>query len=271
MRIKLGDFEFTEVWDGVLYKKLSCYPVITDWEKRTLVEFVEYEHTQGRNCAIECEDTVLLAEVRTALAEPERYRCVPRPTLITECTACPVRKGCVTEFVCHTAPPENAVNIFRTGRLLSAVKARGVPAEVLMAEKRNAANDPADFFHYVMFAWGNCQAGDRLVMERKLGRFPEERDLSEAFTPGVRFYFRYDDLAKHPGATFDGVLPLKVRDEVVLADWVHSIIVPETLRSMMEPHIPPELQSRVLYVENDCKDIWDWSEKVYSMVERRPG
>ena len=26
MLIKIGDFEFTEVWDGVLYKKLSNYP-----------------------------------------------------------------------------------------------------------------------------------------------------------------------------------------------------------------------------------------------------
>ena len=268
MRIKIGDFDFTEVWDGVLYKKLSCYPAITAWEKRTLVEFVDYERANGRDCAIECEDAALLAEVHAALAEPEKYRYVPRPALITECTACPVRKGCVTEFVCHTAPPENAVNIFRTGRLLSAVRARGVPVEVLMAEKRNAAGDPADYFNYVMFAWGNCQAGDRLVMERKLGRFPDAQDLSVDFTPGVRFYFRYDELIRHPGATFAGVLPLKVRDEVILAEWVHTIIIPEALRVMMAPHIPPELQVLVIYVENDCKDIWDWSEKVYSIIEK---
>ena len=43
-----------------------------------------------------------------------------------------------------------------------------------------------------MFAWGNCQAGDRLVMERKLGRFPNEEDLSVHFSPGVRFYFEYE-------------------------------------------------------------------------------
>lgn len=28
MLIKIGDFEFTEVGDGVLYKKLSAYPKI---------------------------------------------------------------------------------------------------------------------------------------------------------------------------------------------------------------------------------------------------
>ena len=29
MKIEFGDFEFTECWDGVLYKKLSGYPEIT--------------------------------------------------------------------------------------------------------------------------------------------------------------------------------------------------------------------------------------------------
>lgn len=271
MQIRIGEFDFTEVWDGVLYKKLACYPAVTDWEKRTLVEFVDYERAHGRTCSIDCGDEALLAQIHAALATPERYRRVPPPALITECTACPVRRGCVTAFVCHTAPPENAVNIFRTGRLLSAVKARGLPAEVLMAEGRNAAGDPADYFDYVMFAWGNCQAGDRLVMERKLGRFPQERDLSVDFTPGVRFYFRYDTLLCHPGVTFDGVLPMKVRDEVLLEEWVHTIIIPKELRSLLATHIPPALQGRVVYVENDCRDVWEWSEKVYSIVEGRLG
>ena len=44
MLIRIGDFEFTEVWDGVFYKKLSNYPQITDWEIRTIIEFIEYEN-----------------------------------------------------------------------------------------------------------------------------------------------------------------------------------------------------------------------------------
>lgn len=269
MLIRIGPFEFTEVWDGVLYKKLSGYPAITDWEKRTLVEFADYEHAHGRDCPIECDDAALLAQVRAALAEPERYRSVPRPELITECTACPVRKGCATEYVCHTASPENAASILRSGRLLSAAKARGLPAEVLMTEARNAAGDPADYFDYVMFTWGNCQAGDRLVMERKLGRFPNEEDLSLHFTPGVRFYFRYDELIRHPRAVFDGVLPLKVQDEIILADWVQTIVIPCALESSLAPLVPPQLQDRIVYVENDCRDIWAWSEKVYRTILQR--
>lgn len=269
MLIKIGDFEFTEVWDGVLYKKLSQYPAISDWEKRNIIEFVEYEASHGRECEVECENGSTLAEIHHALQNRDAYRNTPRPALITECTACPYRKGCVTEFVCHTTSIENARKILECGSLLSAIKARNLTVEELMAESRNAANDPADYFENIMLAWGNCQAGDRLVMERKLGRFPNEQDLSMDFTPGVRFYFRYEDLIMHPSCTFDGVLPMKVKDEIILKDWLYAMIVPEVLREMIEPAIPKELVDRVVYVENDCRDIWAWSEKVYQTIEKR--
>ena len=171
----------------------------------------------------------------------------------------------MTEYVCHTTSPENAQKILECGSLLSAVKARKVSVEELMAESRNAANDPADYFEYIMLAWGNCQAGDRLVMERKLGRFPDESDLSVHFTPGVRFYFRYEDLVEHPGCTFDGVLPMKIKDEIVLKDWLYAMVVPVGV----ELDIPDDLKDRTIYVENDCRDIWEWSEKVYQAIEKR--
>ena len=131
-----------------------------------------------------------------------------------------------------------------------------------MNENRNAANNPADYFEYIMLAWGNCQGGDRLVMERELGRFPNEDDLSVNFNPGVRFFFKYDKLIKHEGAICDGVLPMKVKDEIILKDWVHKIVVPMKLKETLERYIPDELKDRVIYVENDCRDIWDWTEKV---------
>jgi len=88
----------------------------------------------------------------------------------------------MTDYVCHTAPVENAV----CGSLQTPTKWRGISALVLKAENRNAANDPEDYFDYVMFSWGDCQAGYRLVMERKMTRFPTEADLSVDFTPGVQ-------------------------------------------------------------------------------------
>lgn len=267
MLIKVGNFEFTEVWDGVLYKKLSNYPHISDWEIRNMIEFIEYEKLYGRKCRIDCDDKALLEIINLKISDRDKYIDIPRPKLITECTACPYRKGCETEFVCHTTSFENAVKIFESGKLLSAVNARKISVEQLMSEKRNAANDPADYFEYIMFSWGNCQAGDRLVMERKLERFPDENDLSINFTPGIRFYFKYDNIIRHPNAMFDGVLPVKVKDEINLCDWVHAIVIPDELRSKMESMIPNELKDKLIYIENDCKDIWEWSEKVYRMIE----
>ena len=267
MLIKIGKHEFTMVWDGVLYKNISNYPNITDWEIRTIMEFIAYENKYNRECPIECEEKELLETIYTKLKNKE-YLNVKKPNLITECTACPYRKGCVTEYVCHTTSLENAIKIFECGKLLSAINARKINVEELMNEKRNAANDPADYFEYIMFSWGNCQAGDRLVMERMLERFPNEEDLSINFKPGIRFYFKYDNLIKHPNAVFDGVLPLKIKEELNLLDWVYKIIIPMNFKQKIEQYIPKELQEKITYVENDCKDIWDWSEKVYSIIER---
>jgi hypothetical protein len=268
MIIKVGNFECTEVWDGVFYKKLSNYPQISDWEIRNIIEFTEYESKYGRKCEIECEDDDLLDLINKKMKEKEIYLNAQRPKLLTECTACPYRKGCVTEYVCHTTSIDNAMKIFECGKLLSALNARNLPVEQLMREERNAANDPADYFEYIMFAWGNCQAGDRLVMERALGHSPNEEDLSVYFKPGVRFYFKYDELIKHPKAIFDGVLPMKVKDEIELNDWVYRIVIPLELKSKIENCIPVSLKDKIIYVENDCKDIWDWSEKVYRIIER---
>ena len=264
MLIKIGKFDITECWDGVFYKKLSGYPDITEWELQNVADFMRYEEENGRSCAVEAEESI-----RKAVEEYKRTsggRRVAPPEIIKECTACPKYGGCMTDLVCHTSPLENAIKILDCGRLLSPVIARGVPAKELRREKRNAANDPEDYFEYIMFAWGNCQAGDRLVMERKLHRFPTEEDLSIHFTPGVRFFFRYNDLIRHPGAVFDGVLPLKIKDEVVLSEWVSAIIAPDIYRETAEPHVPKELRAKVFFLDGGGKDIWQWSETAYEFA-----
>ena len=238
MIINIGKHDCTEVWDGVFYKSLCDYPKVTDNEMRDIIDFISYEKHYGRKVEITSDNNEILEYVNREILKTDKYKNVKRPIKITECTACPVRKGCMTDFVCHTAPIKNAQNIFKTGKLMSALNVRKVPVETLMSENRNAANDPADFFHYVMFSWGNCQAGDRLVMERKLKRFPTEEDLSVNFTPGVRFYFRYDELDKNPKACHDGFLPIKVEDEVNLNDYVFAIIIPKIYEADFMPIIP---------------------------------
>lgn len=268
MLIKIGEFECTECWDGVFYKKLANYPVITKWEIQTVLVFEHYEKQNGMECFIEADYNILKAidEYKKTYESGKR---VNVPKKITECVACPKYKGCMTDYVCHTSPVENAVNIFKCGSLQAPTRWRGVSASALKTEGRNAANDPDDYFDYIMFVWGNCQAGDRLIMERKMKRFPTEADLSIDFTPGVRFFFKYDKIVTHPDAIFEGVLPLKVKEEVILSDWVDTIIIPSAEREAFEAIIPYELESRTFFLDNDCKDIWNWSEKVYEFVKNR--
>ena len=266
MLIRIGNFSFTECWDGVLYKRLSRFPDITDWEIQNILDFIRYEEDNGRTCGIEAPPDVLRA-IGAYRASGRYGRRITPPGKITECTACPTYRGCMTDLVCHTSPLENAVRILDCGSLLSPVLARKKTAEQLRAEKRNAAGDPADYFDYIMFAWGNCQAGDRLVMERKLGRFPDEKDLGAGFTPGVRFFFRYDTLIRHPDAVTDGVLPLKVRNEVLLRDWVHAVVIPEAYRARTAGHVPPALMEQVFYLPHEGLDIWQWSEKAYEYAK----
>ena len=267
MLIKIGQFEITECWDGVFYKKLSAYPDITEWEIQTILDFIRYEKTYGRDCEIIAEDQII-EKIGRYRPEYEKGTRISPPARIEECTACPAYKGCLTDYVCHTSSVGNAVKIISCGSLLSPVRARNMKASELAEETRNAAHDPADYFEYIMFAWGNCQAGDRLVTERMLGHFPDKNDLAPpAFVPGVRFFFKYSELAKHPCAVFEGVLPLKVRDEVVLKDWVSAIIIPEIYRSTFEPCINEDLKPRIHFLRQDGKDIWEWSGYVYEYVK----
>ncbi len=138
-----------------------------------------------------------------------------------------------------------------------------------MSEKRNAAADPDDFFEYIMFSWGNCQAGDRLVMERKLGKAPTDEDLSTHFTTGVRFYFKYDKLKNHPKCTFDGYHALKIKDELVLTDFIESIVIPEIYRKDFEKLIPTELIEKVYYIKKESENIWEWTKKVYNFIRKK--
>ena len=151
MVIKIGDFDITECWDGVFYKKLSQYPNITIWELQTVLDFIQYEEANGRKCDIQAE-TFIIDAIDRYRPVYERGDRISPPEIIEECTACPKYKGCMTDYVCHTSSVENAIKIFDSGSLLSPVRARNISAAELAKEKRNAANDPEDYFDYIMFA-----------------------------------------------------------------------------------------------------------------------
>lgn len=257
--------EYPGIWDSIYYFKLCNYPNITNWELKKVILFFDYEKKHNRKTEIVCEDNDIIQSINHALTVPELYLSTKKPNIITECIACR-QKGCLTDYLCHGTEIENAKSIFKCGKVLSAVKARNKTAQELAKEPRQASKDPLDYFDYVMMSWGNCIAGDSLVMERMLGRFPNESDFSVGFKPGIRFFFKYDVIENHKNFTNDGHHPAKVKDEINLSEYLYCCIIPEQNRSEFEKIIPSILIDRVFYIENDCEDIWYWTEKVYNFI-----
>jgi len=38
-------------------------------------------------------------------------------------------------------------------------------------------------------------------------------------------------------------------------------------KKIFEPIISKNILDKVIYIPNDCRDIWEWSEKVYNFIE----
>lgn len=81
----------------------------------------------GRKVEIVSDNQEIIEKVNYALLNKNEFMKVKKPEKITECTACK-QKGCITNYLCHTAPVENALSIIKSRSILSAVKARNISA-----------------------------------------------------------------------------------------------------------------------------------------------
>ena len=259
MQVNIANHKATVIENGVYYFSLSNYPQITPLELKNLLHFIEYEKMHNRRTEIVCESESLMMTVNNAIVTPVIIVNMPLPDKIAGCDACS-QKGCLTEFVYHATDIEATAKILSSGKLLSAVKAFGKTADELAYGKRDSLwNDPADFFEYIMFCWGNCVVGDYVVMS--------DTPDSE-FAPGIRLYFRYKDLLRHPGHVFDGYHCIKVKDEIVLSDYLYACIVPEQQKSKLERSVLPELVEKVHYLPQNGLGIYDWSKQIYNFMRR---
>ena len=268
MTINIIDHGSSIVWEGVYYFALSDYPNISHWELRNIILFFEYERKHNRKTEIICEDNNILQAVNHALVNPSLFLTAQKPTLITTLACKDCKKGgCITDYLCHTTEIQFVESIFKCGKLLSATNARGKTGQELSVEPRNAAKDTPDYFDYIMFTWGNCFAGDSLVMERNLGGADPSKHFSgEHFKPGVRFYFKYDDIINHKDYANDGHHPAKIKNEISLFEYLHCCIIPNAYETVFKNVIPSNLTDRVFFVENDCKDIWEWTDRVFDFA-----
>jgi hypothetical protein len=210
-----------------------------------IVAFIKYEKSHGRQVEVVCEDESILSIINN-----------------TTTSILPLAES---NFVYHATDTEAARKILSEGKLLSAAKVYGKTGEELAFEKRDSLwNDPADYFEYIMFCWGDHMTGDYVVLSED---FPSETDLLKGnFKPGIRFYFVYDDMIQHPGHVFDGYHSVKIKDEIALSDYLYACIVPEQYRSELENHSSSELAPKIHYLSQKGLCISDWNEKVYSFV-----
>ena len=173
----------------------------------------------------------------------------------------------VEEFVYHAPNVAATRKILSCGKLLSAVRVHGKTGEELAYRKRNSPwNDPADFFEYIMFCGGDQMTGDYVVLSENM---PSEDELGTGnFNAGVRFYFRYKDIKKHPGHIHDGYHPIKVKDEIVLSDYLFACIVPEQYKSELDNLVLSEFIRKVYFLPQNKISLFNWNEKVCDFISK---
>jgi hypothetical protein len=209
--------------------------------------------------------------VRTAMAsQRDRALALPSVRKLTRCRFC-LDEGCMTDLACHTTSVHTAKIIIRSGCILSASKARAMPGEVLSAESRNAAGDPADYFDYIMFSSGNCPAGDKLVYERNMGHVPSWEEFEKDFRPAVRFFFWNEDLIRHPDFCSDGYHTVKIHDELSLEPLLAAVVIPEELpgsSELLELARARMPESMVIARQFRGSGLKEWAKETYDMVRQ---
>lgn len=156
---------------------------------RKIAAFCHYERMNHRQPQIICKDQVIVTKINQYLKHNNRKPPFTPSHKKVASTYDVSGKAVYGDWLSHTCTVETAIAVFKSGKLLSAVKAFNRPAEELVKDSRNAAGDPADYFNYVMLGWSNTTSGYRLAMERLIGHLPNDRELNELFIPGVSFHF----------------------------------------------------------------------------------
>ncbi|HKM35941.1 MAG TPA: hypothetical protein VJY54_14530 [Lachnospiraceae bacterium] len=241
--------------NGVYYFGLREYPEIQNWEWNSIIAFLSYEKSQGRTTEIICEDNTLLLLINLTMSKIDGTEYIP-----------PVEES-IEKFVYHATNATAAGQILACGSLLSATKVYKKTGEEIALNRRESGwEDSADFYEYIMFGWGEHLVGDYVVL---CENWPNEEDLNVGnFDAGVRFYFLYEELLRHPGHTFDGYHVIKVKEEIKLSDYLFACIVPEQYKSQIEKSIPPELSKKVFYLSQKGMTLTNWNCKVVEFVNK---
>jgi hypothetical protein len=295
--VTVRDYDYPLIWglpDSTLrhYQcKLAGYPDPEPLDLQELCEFCLYEIHHKRRVPIWVENDETAESIANALCyyfasgtghisqfirlamATQKYRNLVflNEEKVFRCRFC-IERGCFMDLVCHAESPAVARQILETGKILSPVKARGLPGEILARQVYNPAYDPPDYFEDIKFAAGNCPGPDKLVFEQDLGRLPSWEEYAENFIPAVKFMFRTKDLIMHPNFCFDGYHPVRIHDELPLEPLLVAVVIPqglpesENLMKVTLDNVPPE---KIIHTHYKGYDPREWGYVVYKLAKKR--
>jgi hypothetical protein len=233
---------------------------VTPLDKQAVSDFLDYERSHGRRTDVVADPALSGWEGWQAAAARPDPGAFP-----VQCCTHVYPGGCAADLVCHGAPATAAARILAGGALRPATAVTGRSARDLATA--STWGEPADYFEHVMLANGRCTAPEAVACSRVLGRDLAPLDLSPGYPPAVRFYFRWQSLADHPGARFDGVHPVKILGCLQLEDALVAVVAPASQRHLITANAGRFL-GRVVFVDLDRPSPQDWAAAAFTAARR---
>jgi hypothetical protein len=66
---------------------------------------------------------------------------------------------------------------------------------------------------------------------------------------------------------FDGYHPAKIKNELVISDYLYACIIPKQYINDFAPFIHANIKDRTHYIPQDGLGLCDWTDKVYNYGE----
>lgn len=253
LRLAVGGVPYSHGFEGGdwFYRHAVSPEGPTDLDRWAVADFLRYERQHGRRPYVDADRELAGWAAWGVPKVREHPALLPR-----QCCSFMTPGGCGGLLLCHGAPTSALDAIFRTHELRSACLVAGCSPEALARE--SSWREPPDYFDYVMFAMGSCTTPEAAATARANARPLSADDLRPGYPRTVRFYFDWEDLADHPGATFDGVHVVKVRRRVSL-ELASAIVIPDDVPISVR-QIPKELRDRIRVVDTWAPTPLTWAQ-----------
>ncbi len=241
------------------------------YEMQCISDFAENEKSHGRKLGVWVQEDKVRPQICQAITDASNKNPTERILPSKHNSICCRSfhpEGCDGRFVCHAAPAEAAQQIIEDGFIYSKHRLTGLGLDELADQ--GTWGDPADYFDYVALARGNCVAPDIVAMSRQFGRDLSPQEADEGFFPGVRFFFDLASLMQHPRAVWDGIHPIKIRDNLELNGNICAVVAPEFYPNGGKLHLQTSthLNNKIIYLDHHkLPSLMLWSNAALEAVE----